>query len=283
MTQSKTLVRIRFAGIVILGLIIIIPFLYMVIMSLTPDSEVGDGTLFPSHWAWGNYVTMWSNIGLGQYLMNSVIISAATGFLATVVAFGAAYVISRFQFRGRKVFLYSLITMQTVPQVMMLLPLFIVIVFIQQAFGIRLVGQYYTIVITYLTFALPFACWLLISYFENIPIDLEEAAQVDGATRLQLLFRVVLPLMLPGMVVAFVFSFLLSWGDVLFASVLTSNTTRTIGVGLQAFLSAGDAGGGVYWGQLMAASLTSGIPIVVIFLLLQRYILGGLTSGAVKS
>jgi ABC-type glycerol-3-phosphate transport system permease component len=133
-----------------------------------------------------------------------------------------------------------------------------------------------------MTFALPFATWLLLSYFGNIPLDLEEAALVDGATRYQVLTRVVLPLLLPGLVVAFVFSFLLAWSDVLFASVLTVENTRTLAVGLQAYTAAGESGAPVYWGQLMAASLMSEVPIVAIFLVVQRYIVSGLTGGAVK-
>ncbi|WP_281758818.1 carbohydrate ABC transporter permease [Alicyclobacillus hesperidum] len=199
-----------------------------------------------------------------------------------MVALLASYVLSRFRFRGRKPFLISLITMQTIPQVMMLLPLFVILVIIQNVLRVHLVGQYATIIVTYLTFALPFACWLLMSYMSSIPIELEEAAQVDGCTRFQTLTHVVLPLILPGMVVTFVFSFLLGWSDVLFASVLTTPSTQTVAVGLQSYVATGESGGTVFWGQLMAASLTSGIPVVIIFLFLQRFIIGGLAHGAVK-
>ena len=155
-------------------------------------------------------------------------------------------------------------------------------VIIQSALSVTMIGQYYTVILTYMTFALPFACWLLLSYLGAIPVELEEAALVDGCTRMRVVRHVVFPLALPGMVVTFVFSFLLAWGDVLFASVLTDSHTRTLAVGLQAFVSSGESGGAVYWGQLMAASLASGVPIVVIFLALQRYIIGGLTGGALK-
>jgi len=279
--QSRFWNRLRWIVIIVIGIVIVLPLLYIVLISLTPDSQVGDGSIFPTRIAWYNYVNMWQTINLASELFNSLLISAATGFFSTIVSLGASYVIARFRFRGRKVFLYSLISMQTIPGVMMLLPLFVVIAVIQQSLNVQLIGQYYTIILTYMTFALPFGCWLLLSYFGSIPVELEEAARIDGATQLQVLTHVIVPLILPGMVVAFVFSFLLAWNDVLFASVLTSQATRTIGVGLQAFLDSGD-GGGVYWGQLMAASLTSGIPIVIIFLILQRYILGGLSSGAVK-
>ncbi|MCL6632271.1 MAG: carbohydrate ABC transporter permease [Alicyclobacillus herbarius] len=272
----------RGVGIVLMALFILIPLAYIVLISLTPDTQVGDGTLWPSHLAFENYAKMWQTVHLGQGIRNSVIIAGITGLLATLVALGSAYVLARFKFRGRKTFMLSLITIQTIPSVMLLLPLFVIIVVIQDAISVHLVGRYFTVILTYLTFALPFACWLLYSYMSAIPVDLEEAGFVDGCTRLQALRHVVFPLLLPGMVVTFVFSFLLAWGDVLFASVLTSAQTHTVAVSLQAYVSSGESGGDVYWGQLMAASLASGLPVMVIFLIFQKYIIGGLASGAVK-
>lgn len=273
---------IRIAGIAVFSVFILVPILYMCLVSITPDAQVGGGSLWPTRIAWNNYVMMWQTIHLARDIRNSLIISISTGVFATLVALGAAYVLSRFRFRGRKTFLLSLITMQTIPGVMLLLPLFVIIVIVQDALGTQLVGSYGTVILTYMTFALPFATWLLLSYMSNIPSELEEAGLVDGCTRLQVVRHIVFPLALPGMVVTFVFSFLLAWGDVLFASVLTSPTTRTLAVGLQAYVASGEGGGEVYWGQLMAASLASGLPIVIIFLLFQRYITGGMTSGAVK-
>ncbi|WP_217997836.1 carbohydrate ABC transporter permease [Alicyclobacillus acidiphilus] len=287
MTHSMSLERrfwqrLRIVLLIVFGLAILLPIAYVVLVSLTPDTEVGGGSIFPTHIAWDNYRLMWSTVHLAHDIGNSVLISGCTGVLATLVALLASYVLSRFRFRGRKPFMVSLITMQTIPQVMMLLPLFVILVIIQNALRVHLVGQYVTIIVTYLTFALPFACWLLLSYMANIPIELEEAAQMDGCTRWQVLTRIVLPLILPGMVVTFVFSFLLGWSDVLFASVLTTPSTQTVAVGLQSYIATGESGGSVFWGQLMAASLTSGIPVVVIFLFFQKFIIGGLANGAVK-
>ncbi|QSO54020.1 carbohydrate ABC transporter permease [Alicyclobacillus curvatus] len=268
--------------IVIFLIFILLPIGYVILISLTPDTQVGDGSLWPTHLAWGNYVKMWQTIHLARDIRNSVIISGFAGVIATLIALGAAYVLARFKFRGRRVFLLSLITMQTVPQVMLLLPLFVIFVIIQRTIAVQMVGQYYTVVLTYMTFALPFACWLLLSYMANIPLELEEAAAVDGCARLGIVRHIVFPLILPGLVVAFVFSFLLGWSDVLFASVLTNGGTQTVAVGLQAYVASGQAGGDVFWGQLMAASLTSGIPIIIIFLFVQKYIIGGLAAGSVK-
>lgn len=274
--------NVRRVGITIFAIAILLPIAYVILVSLTPDTQVGDGSMFPTHIAWGNYVKMWQTIALARDIKNSVIISGLAGVFATIVALGAAYVLARFRFSGRKPFLVSLVTMQTVPQVMLLLPLFVIFVIIQNAIRVHMVGQYYTVILTYMTFALPFACWLLLSYMYNIPIELEEAGMIDGCNRWLVVRHIVFPLMLPGMVVAFVFSFLLGWSDVLFASVLTDSSTQTVAVGLQAYVASGESGGDVYWGQLMAASLTSGIPIIVIFLFVQKYIMGGLSAGSVK-
>jgi multiple sugar transport system permease protein len=225
---------------------------------------------------------MWSTINLAQGLLNSVLISMTASVLAVILAVGAGYIITRFTFRGRLAYLYSLIGLQTVPNVMLLLPLFVLFTSIQAILHFRLVGTYEAIIITYLTFALPFAIWLMVSYLSTIPIDLEESALVDGATRFQALRHVVVPLILPGMVVALVFSFLTGWNDVLFASVLTSPETRTVAVQLQAFSSAQEGGALPLYGQLMSAAVICALPVVILYMIFQRYLIGGLTAGGVK-
>jgi ABC-type glycerol-3-phosphate transport system permease component len=221
-------------------------------------------------------------VNLGRGLANSLVICGLSSAIAVVFAVGAAYVLSRFDFRGRFPYLYSLIALQSVPHVMLLLPLFVLFSSIQTAIPFRLIGTYQGPVITYLTFALPLATWLMVSYLSSIPVELEEAALVDGATRFQALRKVVVPLALPGMVVALVFSFLVGWNDVLFASVLTSPDTRTLAVELQTF-SAAQAGGSLpLYGQLMGASVVSALPVVILYMVFQRYLIGGLTAGGVK-
>lgn len=145
-----------------------------------------------------------------------------------------------------------------------------------------LVGTYNGVIITYLTFSLPFATWLLVSYLANIPLDIEEAAMIDGATRLQTLWRIIVPLALPGLVVALVFSFLTGWNDVLFASVLTSPETQTVGVQLQVFSASQEGGALPLYGQLMSAALISGLPVVILYMVFQKYLIGGLTAGSMK-
>ena len=273
---------VRIAAIAILAVLVLIPIAYTLLLSVTPDTEVGAGSLIPSHWAFGNYLQMWSTVSLAQGLSNSLIIAGIASVIAVILAVGAAYIITRFKFRGRLPYLYSLIGLQTVPSVMLLLPLFVLFASIQAAIHFRLVGTYEAMIITYLTFALPFATWLMVSYLGSIPMDLEEAALVDGATRLQALWRVIAPLALPGMVVALVFAFLTGWNDVLFASVLTSPETRTLAVQLQDFSAAQEGRALPLYGQLMGAAVVSALPVVILYMIFQRYLIGGLTAGGVK-
>jgi len=273
---------VRIGAIVCFVTVITLPIAFMLLLSITPDPEIGAGKLIPSHWAFDNYVKMWTTVNLGRGLANSLVICGLSSTIAVVFAVGAAYVLSRFDFRGRFPYLYSLIALQSVPHVMLLLPLFVLFSSIQTAIPFRLIGTYQGPVITYLTFALPLATWLMVSYLSSIPVELEEAALVDGATRFQALRKVVVPLALPGMVVALVFSFLVGWNDVLFASVLTSPDTRTLAVELQTF-SAAQAGGALpLYGQMMGASVVSALPVVILYMVFQRYLIGGLTAGGVK-
>jgi multiple sugar transport system permease protein len=267
---------------IILAALVLIPIAYTLLLSVTPDTQIGSGGLIPSQWAFGNYIQMWATVSLAQGLVNSLIIAGCASVIAVILAVGAAYIITRFMFRGRLPYLYSLIGLQTVPSVMLLLPLFVLFASTQAALHLQLIGTYPAVVITYLTFALPFATWLMVSYLGSIPMELEEAALCDGATRLQALRRVIVPLALPGMVVALVFSFLTGWNDVLFASVLTSPETRTLAVQLQAFSSSQEGGALPLYGQLMGAAVVSAIPVVILYMVFQRYLIGGLTAGGVK-
>ncbi len=273
---------VRVLLIIVLATFVLIPVVYIFMLSVTPDIEINNGQLLPSHWAFDNYAQMWSTINLAQGLFNSVLISLTASTIAVFLAVGAAYVITRFHFRGRIVYLYSLVGLQAIPSVMLLLPLFVLFISIQSIIHVMLVGTYTGVIITYLTFSLPFATWLLVSYLANIPLDIEEAAMIDGATRLQTLWRIVVPLALPGLVVALVFSFLTGWNDVLFASVLTSPETQTVGVQLQAFSAAQEGGALPLYGQLMSAALISGLPVVILYMVFQKYLIGGLTAGSVK-
>jgi multiple sugar transport system permease protein len=164
------------------------------------------------------------------------------------------------------------------PGILFLLPLFLIYVNIGQATGFALNGSRTGLVITYLTFSLPFSIWMLVGYFETIPQGLDEAAKVDGAGPLRTLLSIIVPAAKPGIVAVGIYSFMTAWGETLFASVMTNDSSKTLAVGLREYATQID----VYWNQVMAASLVVSIPVVVGFLLLQRFLVQGLTAGAVK-
>jgi multiple sugar transport system permease protein len=257
---------------------VLLPIAYMVMVSLQ-DSVTAGTVIVPKSIHWQTFTEMWATVDLGLYLRNSLLIAVFTGVSASIIALGAAYVVARFRFRFRNVFRISLLATQAVPGVLLLLPLFVIYIVIQHTLTIHIVGTYYGVVLTYMTFALPFAIWMLSVYVASLPKEIEEQALVDGAHRYDVLRYVTFPLAVPGLVVTFIFSFLLAWNDVLFASVLTSPTTRTIGVGLQNYVAENTL---PLWNQLMAASIVSAVPAVVLFMIVQRWIVAGLAAGSTK-
>jgi ABC-type glycerol-3-phosphate transport system permease component len=257
------------------------PIVYMFLIALHSSATAGGSSVIPSSWHWQTFVEMWRTVDLALYLRNSLIIATLTGLASSLLALGAGYVVGRFRFRYRNLFRISLLATHVIPGVLVLLPLFVMFIVVQQLAHVVIVGSFFSVVLTDMTFALPLAIWLLSIYIASLPAELEEAAMTDGASRFQVLRRIVLPLSLPGLVVTFIFSFLHAWNEVLFASVLTSPETRTIGVGLQYYLSENYAF--PQWNQLMGASLVSALPAVLLFLPVQRYIVRGLTGGSLKS
>jgi ABC-type glycerol-3-phosphate transport system permease component len=277
--SARTMSVVRHGLALVFAAFVLLPIVYMVLIALQPTSTAGTEVV-PSVWHPQTFLEMWQTVSLATYMRNSLAIATAAGVLASVLALGAAYVVARFRFRFRNVFRISLLATHTVPGLLLLLPLFVMYAIVQQTLNVEIIGTYWGVVLTYMAFALPFAIWLLSVYITGLPVELEEQALVDGATRLEVVRWITLPLALPGMVVTFVFSFLLSWNDVLFASVLTSPTTRTLGVGLRTYLSENYAL--PQWNQLMAASIVSAVPAVILFLVVQRYIVTGLASGSLK-
>lgn len=168
---------------------------------------------------------------LRRYLKNSLVISICTMVVCLAVSIFAAYAMSKFRFRGRTFFSTAALFTQLMPGILFILPIYTVFVRIQQTTGIRLVGSYLGIVITYSTFGIPFSIWMMRSYFDTIPSDLAQAAMIDGCTRMQAFFRIILPLSLPGLAATGMYVFTLSWNEVLFATVLTNSETRTFSIG----------------------------------------------------
>jgi multiple sugar transport system permease protein len=279
MAPPRSFLWTRRVGLSLISLFVLVPVYVMLSSSLKPLQDVsGAFHWLPTGLTVRPYIDIWQTVPLARYFMNSLVVSGAATICSVIVAIFAAYSVSRYRFRGKRVFTVTVLSTQMFPGILFLLPLFLIFVNIGNTTGIALYGSRGGLILTYLTFSLPFSIWMLIGYFDSIPRDLDEAALVDGCGPLRALFRVVVPAATPGIVAVAVYAFMTAWGEVLFASVMTTDTTRTLAVGLRGYATQYD----VYWNQVMAASLVVSVPVVAGFLLLQRYLVAGLTAGAVK-
>jgi multiple sugar transport system permease protein len=279
MAPPRSFIWTRRIVLTALTIFALLPIYVMVSSSLKPLQDVsGTFRWIPSPITFSSYIQMWQTVPLAQYFVNSLIVCTCAATLSVLVATFAAYAVSRYRFRGRRVFTLVVLSTQMFPGILFLLPLFLIFVSIGNATGITLLGSRTGLIITYLTFSLPFSIWLLVGYFDSIPRGLDEAAWVDGCGPLRALFRVVIPAAIPGIITVAIYAFMTAWGEVLFASVMTNDTTRTLAVGLRDYSTQND----VYWNQIMAASIVVSIPVVAGFLLMQRFLVTGLTAGSVK-
>lgn len=279
MRESLSFKILRVVGLAFLTVFTVAPLYVMITSAMKPLGDVqGPFHWWPSTITFRPYIEIWSTIPLARYFANSAIVSLAATGCSVVIAVFAAYAISRYRFAGRGVFRMTVLSTQMFPGILFLLPLYLIYVNIGEVTGLALTGSRIGLIITYLTFSLPFSIWMLVGYFDTIPRGLDEAAMVDGAGRLRTLLRIIVPAAKPGIVAVGIYSFMCAWGETLFASVLTNDSTKTLAIGLREYSTQTS----VYWNQVMAASLVVSVPVVVGFLLLQRHLVQGLTAGAVK-
>jgi N,N'-diacetylchitobiose transport system permease protein len=263
-------------GIAVL-VVLIFPVYWMVSTAFKPDTEITSGSWFPLHPTFDHFRSAVAGTDHPYFwnsVLNSLIVVCVTVALSMVLAFFAAVALAKFRFSGRKLFIVLLIGIQMLPQAGLIIPLYLVL---------RQYGQTGTltgVIITYMTFVLPFSVWMLRGFIIGIPRDLEEAAMVDGSSRVGAFVRILLPLVAPGLVATSVFAFITSWNEFIFANVLLNdNSQQTVTVWLSYFTGTARH---TDWGALMAASTLTAIPVVIFFVLVQRKIAFGLTAGAVK-
>ena len=280
MPEARSFRIFRWVVVTVLTVFTAVPFYVMLTSAIKPLGDVqGEFRWWPSHPTLRPFVDIWTTVPLARYFLNSLLVCVLSTVFSVVIAIFAAYAVSRYRFRGRRVFTGTVLSTQMFPGILFLLPLFLIFVNIDRSLGFTALYQTRLgLVVTYLTFTLPFSIWMLASYLDGIPRELDEAAKVDGTGDLGALFRIVLPAARPGVIAVAVYAFMTAWGEILFASVMTNDSTKTLSIGLQYYSTQIN----VYWNQVMAASLVVSVPVVAGFLLLQRYLVAGLTSGAVK-
>ncbi len=275
MKKSKRRLVIVYAGLFIFYAFLLLPIVWLVLSSFRNTDSIQSGRLlpYPSELTVTNYVEAFRIANLTTFLVNSFIIAITVMLLVVFIASLGAYALSRFRLRGRNIFMMLALTPQFFPYVLILIPFYVLMS------NIGLVDSHLGLILTHTSITLPFALWMLTGYFAAIPRDLDQAALIDGCSRLGVLFRIIYPIAIPGMVVAGFFAFVVSWGDYLFVSILSqSPETQTLPIGLQTFMSSLQ----VRWGLITAGTVIAIVPTIVFFAIVQRRLVAGLTAGAVK-
>lgn len=252
------------------------PFLWMLNTALKPSGEIR--SVNPTFWinnpTLEHFINVLTNTMFLTYFKNSIIVALFATVCAMLISIFSAYALSRFmRYRGIKIFSIAMLLSQMVPPVLLLIPLYITMM------NLNLLNTHYSLILAYTTFTVPLCTFMLTSFFASIPVELEEAAEIDGATRIGIIMRVILPISVPGLISTSLFAFINAWNEFMFGYVfVTDEAVRTLTPGIMLFQ-------GLYttdWGSLMAASVMSVIPVVIMFIYLQRYLIEGITAGSVK-
>lgn len=255
---------------------VLVPVLWMIVTALKPETDLFSTPprLWPTAPTLDAFRRVFTDYPFADYFRNSLIVVVASTGISLVFSSLSAYGVSRFKFRGRGSFLTFLLISQMFPSVMLVIPYFKII----QVAG--LYNTYAALIVTYVSFTMPFCSWMMYGYFKSIPRELDEAATIDGASPLRTFLSVVLPLSLPGIVATAIYAFITGWNEYLFALILTSSEDmKTVPVGIGQLIGQYK----IQWNDLMAASIYAVVPLMVLFVFLQRYLISSLTAGAVKS
>ena len=260
----------------VVAVIFVLPYLEMLITAVRPQRELYEPNYLPHHFAWSNLTNMWgAAFGITSAVRVSLEIAGGATLLVLLVALPAAYYTSRHRFRGRSAFLLLVLATQ------MLQPTALIVGIYKEflGFGLLNLNPVWSLILVNAGFNLAFAVWILNAYIGSIPVELEQAAMVDGSTRLGALFRVTLPLAMPGVVTALIFTFIAAWNEFISALALTTNgSDYPLTVRLDSFIGQYS----VDWQHLFGASVVATIPVFILFALIEGRVVGGLTAGSVK-
>lgn len=256
----------------ILGAIFLLPYIEMAVSALRPASELMDRTYLPTHWAFSNFITIWTS-EFGTSLKISLEVALGSTVLVLLVAVPAAYYTARRRFFGRSAFLLLVLITQMFQPTAMLVGLY------REFLSLDLLDSVTSLILVNAGFNLAFAVWILNAYIASIPVELEEAAFIDGTSRFGAMWRVTLPLAAPGIVTALIYTFIAAWNEFVVALTLTTTpSAEPLTVVLNSYI-------GQYrvdWGHLFAGSVIATLPVIILFILIEGRLVGGLTAGAVK-
>jgi multiple sugar transport system permease protein len=276
--KRKTVQKVCFyLTLIVIMVLTLFPFFIMLMTSFkgTKEAISTHPTILPRHWTLQHYQAIF-NPNVFPYLTyfkNSLEVALTASILAVVVGIFGAYALSKLRFKGRLVINSSFYTVYMFSGLLLVVPLFKIIS------GLGLYNTKISLIITMIVQTLPTAIFMLKSYFDTIPEDLEEAAMIDGLNRMQIIFYIIIPLSISGIISVFVYAFMVSWEDFLFASIFLSDSVNfTLPIGLNALFSTPD----YIWGRMMAASLVTALPVVIMYAISEHFIKGNLTEGGVK-
>ena len=275
MKRSKASLALIYVCAALVAAVCLFPFLWMWMSSIKELRELYTipPVWFPAMPTLENYRTVLFESNVPRYFLNSLIISFGATGLALFIAIFAAYGFARFKFRGKTFYQSFVLIGQLLPTAAIIVPLFVTL----RTLG--LVNTYLGLILVYMIITLPLAVWMLTSYFRSIPVELEEAAIIDGSSRIGVLFRITLPLSIPGIIAVLVYSFVTTWNEFIFAlTFATDSSVKTLPIGLAEFTTEFNTD----WGAVMAASMIMTVPIAVLFLSMQRMFVGGMTAGSTK-
>ena len=275
MRSKKRLHRLSLLFVGICLVVTLAPIFWMLVTSFKTQGEIYQKvpTVIPQDPSLESYQYLFTETGFLRSLGNSFFVAFVTAVISVIIALPVAYAVSRLKFPGRRVMAKGVLVTYLIPAAVTYIPLFITVS------QFHLTNTLWGLLLIYPTFTLPYAAWVLIPHVKAVPYGLEEAAQIDGCSKLGILTRIVLPLMLPGIVSTFVFAFSQCWGEYLFAMVnISSESIKTFPLVISGLIY-----GDIYpWGQIMAAAIVACIPTLILYMLTSRYVVGGATAGGVK-
>ena len=275
-TKKKLAGVVRFVILTFFFLLVVLPIYWIVITSLKTHSEIVNAqavTYYPHILTFQNYIDLFEQLNYGQFLTNSCIVSVTSALIVVILSLFGGYALARYEFKGKNTMVLFVLITQMVPSLLVIIPLYLFFA------KMKLINSYLGLYIYYVIINLPFCVITMRSFFERIPYSLEESAWIDGCGRLQGIFHIILPAMLPAIVAVFAFAFIGAWNELIGATIfLNTKDMWTVPVGLKSLVGKND----VKWGLLMSGATLGLLPTGIMFFFMQKYIVSGLTSGAVK-